>query len=416
MSRLKFRMRLKLATDSMVMRIHNLIGNVLLCMVSLLLVALMLLMNELNSNQRVRLEQCFREGCGKIGYAICNTITEDLYSRDFLRFLQTMECIDAVGTWGIYGNTNDFMHVLQQVQKKNVIYEGNATDESIECLLVTDTAWDMFNIELAEGAPPEKFDLDVYAPVYLGHEFQDVIEVGTILGNDGSNTNIVAGILKEGTLMPAEGLDSMNKFTISSAYPMDYAVLEVVTIPLNSVMYFSPKEGYSFAEAQEMIQQKAEERGWSVTVGSVDAGLLSIERAMEPVNRYMMQMILVVGLTACIVFTCYQTMSIIVRKSEYGILYANGATTRDLIAVILIENAVKILISMIILFPLFILLAQNIFSMFYGDQYMIQWIIWEKVSWKLLLVGGMMTIFSSILPVYILKQYTPVTLIGGNRT
>lgn len=53
-------MQLKLAMDRMVMQLHKLFGSILLCIVALLLVALMLLMNELNSSLRVQLDQSFR--------------------------------------------------------------------------------------------------------------------------------------------------------------------------------------------------------------------------------------------------------------------------------------------------------------------------------------------------------------------
>lgn len=409
-------MRWKLAMDRMVLQLHKLFGSILLCIIALLLVALLLLMNELNSSLRVKLDQSFRGGCDRIGYAVRNNETEDIYSRDFAEFLQSMDCIDASGTWGIYGNTRDFMHFLQQVQQKHVVIEGNATEESIESFLVSASGWDMFNLELLEGDPPDAFDLSVYDPVYLGYELRDLVEIGTVLGRDASAVYVVAGILKPGTLLPADELYMMGKFDISSAYSMDYEVVEVVSIPLSSFLYFSVKEGYTFAEAQEMIQQEAENRGWSVTVGALDAQLSSIEQSLKPVNRYMLQMVLVVGVTVCIVFTCYQTVSIIVRKSEYGILYANGASFRDLVAIVLIENLIKMLLSLIILMPLFALLAQEVFTLYYGDQYIIQWMIWEKVSWKVALTGAGMALLSSVFPIYILKRYSPVELIGGNIT
>lgn len=409
-------MQLKLAMDRMVMQLHKLFGSILLCIVALLLVALILLMNELNSSLRVKLDQSFQGGCERIGYAVRNNETEDIYSRDFVEFLLSLDCIDAAGTWGIYGNELDSMYFLQQVQQKHVVMEGNATEKSIENFLLSASGWDMFNLELLEGDPPDAFDLSVYTPVYLGYEFRDLVEVGTVLGSDASAVYIVAGILKQGTLMPADELYMMNKFDISSAYSMDYEVLMAVPVSLSSFQYFSVKEGYTFAEAQEMIQQEAGKRGWSVTIGSLDAQLSSIEQSLRPVNRYMLQMILVVGVTVCIVFTCYQTVSIIVRKSEYGILYANGASFRDLVAIILIENVVKMLISLIILMPLFVLLAQEVFTLYYGDQYIIQWMIWEKISWKVALAGAGMAILSSGFPIYTLKHYSPVELIGGNIT
>lgn len=419
MSRMKPGIRWKLATDSMVLHLRELLGSILLFMFALLVVALMLLMNELNTNLRRKLEQTFQGGCSRVGYIILQNASFDSTVPDseevISEFLLSQDCVRAAGVWNMGISTADCMQFLREVQQDHVVSEMVMVWDGVEVFHMMDSAWEMMNLELYEGNLPDQYNLEEYNPIYLGYEYRNLVNVGDVLGTTGNGTYIVAGILQKGSLVPAK-LEDLQEFTISSAYSMDYGVLQIESVDRGAYYYFSLKDEYEFIEAQRMIQQAAEERGWIVSIGSLDARLSLIDEYLKPVNRYVWQMLLVVGLTACLVAACYQTMSIITRKSEYGILYANGASTRDLIAMILIENLVKMLISLILLMPLFVLLAQKVFTLFYGDRYMIQWMIWSQVSWKVLLIGIGMMLLSSILPVYTLTRYSPVELIGGNIT
>ena len=420
MSRMRPGIRWKLATDSMVLHLRELLGSILLFMFALLVVALMLLMNELNTNLRRKLEQTFQGGCSRVGYIILQNATFDSALPESIEeampeFLLSQDCVRAAGVWNMGISTADCMQFLREVQQDHVISEMVMVWDGVEVFHMMDSAWEMMNLELYEGNLPDQYDLEEYNLIYLGYEYRNLVNVGDVLGTTGNGTYIVAGILQKGSLVPAK-LEDLQEFTISSAYSMDYGVLQIESVDMGAYYYFSLKDGSEFIEAQRMIQQAAEEQGWIVSIGSLDARLSLIDEYLKPVNRYVWQMLLVVGLTACLVAACYQTMSIITRKSEYGILYANGASTRDLIAMILIENLMKMLISLILLMPLFVLLAQKVFTLFYGDRYMIQWMIWSQVSWKVLLVGLGMMLLSSILPVYTLTRYSPVELIGENIT
>lgn len=259
-----------------------------------------------------------------------------------------------------------------------------------------------------------QYDPEEYTPVYLGYEYRSIVEPGTILGTNSSGTYIVAGILEPGMLMPKD-LNSLDVTDAAFFYSTDYGVL-LVEEGVSTVETIFIEKGYSFPEVQDAIQAAEKAEGISVRIVSLEALLDSYDLMLKPVNRYMQQMVLVVGLTVCILFTCYQTVSIIARKSDYGILYANGATTRDLVSIILIENLIKLLIALIIMIPVFLLLVQKVYALWAADQAMIQWIFWQKIVWKVLAAGLGMALLSSVFPIYTLTHYTPVTLIGGNQS
>jgi ABC-type antimicrobial peptide transport system permease subunit len=151
----------------------------------------------------------------------------------------------------------------------------------------------------------------------------------------------------------------------------------------------------------------------SVTVKNIGALLRAAEESMKPVNKYLIQILLVVGMTTCMVITCFQTMTIIMQKSDYGIMYANGFSNTDLIVIVFMENVIKMVLALLILFPIMLLLSRSVFTSSYQDRYTIYTILFNNIGWKLILIGMGMTILSSIIPVATIKKYTPVELIGG---
>ena len=381
---------IKLATDRIVLHnISELAGSVLLCCVMFILLAILLFVYEINHSLRSRLDDSLRNGCNRFGY-FSRENESDIYRSGMPNqeeFLMSLDCVEAAGTWGYSICTLEELAFLKDIQQDHVImgnitgdqFSGNQfTDgQDLEEILMSASGWDMFRLELYEGAEPEQYDIDRYNLLYLGYEFRDAVEVGTVIQTS-SGTMIVAGILKKGVTIPIDDPNMLSQFSISSAYPTDYSVIEVMPFPIGSPAYFSVKDGYSFEEAQEIIQQTVKDRGWVATVGSVDGVLDAAAASWKPVQRYLIQMIVVIGLTVCIIFSCYQTILILVRRSEYGILYANGATTKDLIMLLLIENAVKILVAFLLFLPIFLIVINHLFLFYNADQYVLQWIIWGK--------------------------------------
>lgn len=423
-SRMKFRVRIRLATDNMVWHPGELLGSILLCILSLLLTAVLFLLSDMNANRREQLERCFRMESSQIGY-IKNFSENEL---DDEKYLELVRSIDGIAPVAVYDTSHlwtvDFVSDLAEFQrghKPRGEFNMPGIEGGLDIFEVNAAGWSMLDLELYQGIGldefREQYDMKEYVPVYLGYEYRRIVEAGTVLGTDYMGiTYIIAGILKPGMRMPKD-LDNLNETDAAFAYPMDYGVLKVEPdfgLSTHMLTIFA-EEGVSFQEVQERIQTAAEEAGIFVEIASLEAIFDSYDRMQRPVNRYMLQMVLVVGLTVCILFTCYQTISIITRRSEYGILYANGATTRDLVAIILIENLVKLLIALIIMIPVFLLLVQKAYAFWSLDQSVISQLFWSRIIWKILSAGLGMVLLSSLLPVYTLTHYTPVSLIGGEQ-
>lgn len=413
---MKLKYQIKFALDAMLLHGKQFIISVLIGCVVLLLVITIFLMKEMNSKLRPGLEDTLKMGCTGTGYVTRNDDTDENITSDIL----ALDCIDAAGSWQIITSEEEQLKELISIQKGNVQVEANCSDDCLEAIIIGTSTWKLLDLSLSAGEAPDKTDNNQeYTLLYLGSEYEKYYETGTILTNEqdeNAEKYIVAGIFKQGSTIPTADINLINKFTISSAYPLDYAVIEVSPHFDNPFTYFSVKEGYTFEDAEAAILHWAKEKNISVTISNIDALLTSVEQSLEPINRYMEQIIIVVVLSVCIVFTCFQSMNILMRQSEYGILYANGVTTRDVVFMILFENALKLLISSVIMLPIALYISRTRFLAVYGDIYVIKTILLTSVCPKLfILVLGIVAV-SSIIPIYFIKKQETVVLIGGNQT
>lgn len=408
---MKLKYQIKFAIDSMLLQGKRLIGSIALGGFVLLLIAILLFVNEMCSSLRLGLKKTFKNTCMNTGRVLIDDTGDGLTSK-----LMDLACVEAAGEWSIYCVEEKCLEELTAIQGNNVQEKASLSENVLETIVMDSTAWDMFNLTLYAGDVPDNVvNNQGYILLYLGYEYAGYVDVGTIMKSEiPSEKYMVAGILERGNTIanPDMGAGTIN---ISSVYPLDYAVLEVYHVPYDLNPYFTVADGYDYDEAEKEIMQMGEAYNMSFTIYNMDAVLASAEQSLQPVKEYMYQMILVVGLTVCIVFSCFQSMSILVRKSEYGIMYANGFTTRDLIFIILLENMIKMLISFIIMMPILLIITGG-FRVSYGDAYVIQKIVLENISWKLAGISVLLAIISSLVPISIIKKYKPVALIGGNET
>lgn len=413
---MKLKYQIKFALDSMLLQGKQLIISILIGCVVLLLIASIFLMKEMNSKLRPKLEDTLKMGCINIGYVTRN----DDMDEDITSEILELNCIDAAGSWQVISSEEEHLKDFRSIQKGNVQLEANCNNNYLEIIVMGTSAWNLFDLSLSAGQSPDQvINNQEYTLLYLGSEYGKYYDVGTILKNEQDKNldkYIVAGIFEPGNKIATADMNLINKFTISSTYPLDYAVIEVSQHWDNPFTYFSVKEGYTFEDAEDAIIQWAKEESISVTISNIDALLTSVEQSLKPINRYMEQIIIVVVLSICIILTCFQSMNILMRQSEYGILYANGVTTRDVVFMILFENSLKFLVSSIIMFPIALHISKTRFLASYGDSYIIRRILLTSVCPKLLFLVLGMIMVSSIIPIYFIKKQDTVALIGGNRT
>lgn len=420
MINMKWWVRFRFCMNEIMNRFREFWMSVALLCVVLLVTAILILMNALNHNLQNGLQQCFDKDYERMGYFVCDDSVA-------VEEVEKLDTIRNFGRWG-YGiwEVPELLFLADIQGKHKLLVQsgleafGMSMSEGIESMHMNETTWELMQLELIEGEPPQNYDLDKYELIYLGYKYKGKVEVGTVIESENKyykKDYLIAGVLKNGTELPDNTLNLLDTSDVFSAVPADYMVLSVSRMDdIGGFVYFDLEEGVAFDDARAQLQEMAKENDLEINIASLGAKMQLLDESLKPIRKYMLEIIVTVGLTVCIVVTCYQTMSIIARKSEYGILYANGATSRDLFSIILLENLVKFLVAFMIMFPLLLFAAKLVFAYNQVTYTVLKQIIWTKVIWKTGIIGIVIMLVSSLLPIHTLRTYTPVALIGGNDT
>ncbi len=139
-------------------------------------------------------------------------------------------------------------------------------------------------------------------------------------------------------------MDAISKYDITEAHPLDYGVIEMAKIVRihSDSLYFGIKDGVSFTKVKRKIMQKLIEAGCGeVDVINIGSIIASEEKSSKSMNSNIIQLIVLVGFTYCIVLICFQILGFISRQRDYGIMLAEGFSTQNIKQMILFENILK---------------------------------------------------------------------------
>lgn len=417
---MKNRYRLKFAFDNMLLHAKQMLACVILYIITLLLFAVIIVMNKMTGGFREDVQAALKNDVSRLGYVSMDGNYDYENQSAFIEYVRQLDGIETIGAWNIginQENNFSFLAAIQKSNKQNL--DGEIpSDDYLEIIYMGMDAWNLFGFDLCEGIPPDEngnFDTTIF--LYLGYQYRDALNIGDILTSDNGNyTYKVAGFFDQGETIAVNDLYLLDKFYLYSACSLDYAVIAVAEEDFVSGFYFSVSDGYSYDEVEKNIMILAENAHTYAALYKIDAVLTAAEKSLKPVNAYLIQLFIVVGFTACIVLTCYQTMNIIMRKSEYGIMYASGISTKDLLYMIVFENVIKMVISIIIMLPILTWMALKFFMVSYSAGYIIRRVIAQNVIVMSMIVGIIITGLSSIIPILTIKRYSPVELIGGSKT
>ena len=128
------------------------------------------------------------------------------------------------------------------------------------------------------------------------------------------------------------------------------------------------------------------------------------------------KLLVVITIVCLIIMICMQVTSILNNLSEYGILYANGYGIRKLCGMLIWENVIKMGVALIISL---IIAKKLIIRSFFGMSTMLEVyndIYNNTVIYQMMGICVLIVILASIVPVFVLSNYKPIELIGGNDT
>ena len=293
-----------------------------------------------------------------------------------------------------------------------------SAEDYIETILMNANAWGLFEFQLSEGMEPQRqFETygDDVSLLYLGSKLKGNLKVGDRIRTEDSEW-IIAGFLEQNSMIADSYIRWVDKFSLYTTLPLDYEVIEVNSseaATLNDAFFFSVCDGYSYKDAKRAIIYVSEISDMDVTVANIGSVLTDVERTLEPINKYLVQILIIVGFTACIVLTCFQVINMLLRKSELGILYASGIGLKDMISIILWENALKLLYAVILLIPIFSFVSfKYLESASYAIKNSVTTVFVHEVLLPVGIISLVLVIVSSILPIVMIRRYSPVELMG----
>ena len=415
---MKLRNVLRLAADNVMAHIGQLIGNTVMAMVLLLLIAVLVIVHGVTSNIRRSLEKSGLKYIDNLGYLIA----DDELPENAHETVTGIEGVEAATyNWNDGGLFLDSgLNEIRDIQNGNWVfaypeYENPIKVEIIEADYSIPQLWKM---ELSEGTLPEELEWDLTkTPIYLGYQYKDRIAVGTEYESKLKDTTyVVAGILKKGQTMPQESLEAMSKYDITEAYPLDYGVIALVdkaTGLRNCSLYFGVKDGVSFTKVKRKIMQKLIEAGCGeVDVINIGSIIASEEKSSKSMNSNIIQLIVLVGFTYCIVLICFQILGFISRQRDYGIMLAEGFSTQNIKQMILFENILKFFFAYSVSMLAAWWLVLYYFDPDYWSQMAFRSIYWEMVAPILAGVSILFVILATICPLIQFNRCSPVELMG----
>lgn len=432
--------RLRIAFEEL-MRERNSGGNILLEAISLLLIGAVIFIYALNNYNRNSVDDMLKKGIKQTGIIQVqsdnNTYpSEEKYLEysgiahtNFINELSKEDCIEDVTgySWGNLdaGNCVDSEgnHVLDKSfnmsQNAGEIYISVDGEEMkcIDTLYVGEDYRKIFNINVNTEFSQSKCEdyLDKYnGIIYMGSCLEKIAD-DTVIKDSYGNTYVVGGSIVKGAKMPKT--DNVSNEVI--AYEeMDYRILLVQKTDMlfnrTDSLCFGIKEGYSLNDVRSVVSEKAQKINYSIYAKNFDGIFKNKASQNKTFIEFIKQIMIIILVTLIILQVSMQSVHIIENFGNYGILYANGFSTKDLFNIFIIQNILKGSVSIFITlgagyFLLDILYSETIFStnILYG-------IVIKYVLWKVILCCLVIVMLTSVVSILIFSRKQPAALIREN--
>ncbi len=419
------------SADSIARSFKSFISSLILCIGSFVLIGVSSYAYDLTRYGERSVDDILQEGVEGTGTL---SIEDDHYDEKmiesayrFCREANELEELKSIGNYSYAGVDYRELKELSDVQKKHgatlIDYINN-----VEVLVMNSSLLPLVKLPLAEGmeitSMSDEGDYhELY--VYLGSNFSH-IPIGTTYDIKNDDTGklflryCVKGILQKGARWMSEDVlfrtETLNAIT---TVPLDNMVICIAKDDYATPTWtYSLSDGATFEQAEQKLKEVAAKHGLTIHLGTARATFDEIAKANGKITSYAMQLFGMIMVTTFVVMMCTQLAGMLNHLSEYGTLYANGASTGDLLGILLVENIIKVVAAFLlasilchVFLTLSIVNAQVTPTV--GDMYLE--ILYRYTYIKMALVGVAFTICLSAVPMVILRRMNPNTLLGGNE-
>ena len=409
---MKIRHRIKFAVDNMLLHASQMRFSIMMNFFTFLILGIMVLLYNTAGSFKKDVEDTMTIDISNVGYIYLpmGDYEDDM---SYISALSTQDYIEYSGT--IYTealNLGDDVNEIQSNDKRdsdNAALNSNLYSELIE---ISQTLFGLYNIKFYHGyMNAEEILSNGYIPVYAGYKFKKIYDIGDTFALD-NDTYMIAGFIKRNQSLPVDDLATIDKYCVNATTFLDRALIGVISdVSDYQTIYFGVKEGYNFDDVKYRLELLAErENVYDISIYNVGAVLEATDNSTKSIRRYLLELFVIVGLSACITLACYQSINILTRKYEYGVLYATGFNKTDMQWIIAIESAIKILIAIVIAVPIIAGAGKFFFEPAYASGIAFNRIIYRNVLGSTLLTGLIIMIVSTLFPVALINKNSPQQL------
>lgn len=347
------------------------------------------------------------------------------------QLMQYIDKVDGIYAGGSYDESSEYFGELKNNPKyQNINRKAYANTFRMETLGLSEVIYVNHGMEqlcklktIVGDTDFKKYKEENIRPVLVGYGLRDILKAGTIITSQSNGQKYqVVGILEKDQKWFGDvdavgtGVVSLNYKIIAarSQNEIDKSDNRVMSTLCTLSTSFLLLESNSETEnIKNLIITKAKQLGLSVSIVPMEEVIKDYEESYRENMNTAFLITFVFVLFSSIAISSSAVVSILMRKREIGILYANGCSRRDIAWKIILENAYIIFLSVGIAFSIrTYLILKDKFKAFSG---LIRQIHIQLTLPFMVLITLLIIIIASVPPVMIMSKMKPVELIGGNE-
>lgn len=392
------------------------IVSVVMGIITLLLFSATLLAYTITQYGRKQCDELFTKGVSATGVFRFNT--EDWYIWEkFIEEAGSTKEIYAIGSYDIWGGYIPGTEELIELQNEIVpeLHKLGIPEDELVMLGINKGGIDLFNLKLQSGQYMEHDENISY--VYLGADYS-TIDAGTVF-TDENGTCIVAGIFEKGSRI----IDSSILFKESSELELDYSICldDMVVFTDGGIgsnwITFSVNDGYSVEDGIEAIMEIGQKYGVEITWASCEGVLYRRDVKNEKIISLTRNMLIWMLIVVFIIMLCIQVSDAIERSGEFGIMYANGSSMRDISLIVIMENVRRTVIAFILWAAITFVICKTEIIPYYKNMYNVDEAVVTDIMVKNVMLWVVVFALAyicvmSIVPVIMVRKAQPIKLMG----
>ena len=412
---MKLRGKLKIITDIMC---RNLLLPVLLFGMGLIA---MYMIDTSMSNYYFQKElinqykEPYKENTDDVFY-VGEQVTEQVEEQKeaFSKFVKALPGINNIDYSGRFLETNGTVY----------FDNGEKYSELLNIIITESSLLHVSNLGIGDEKIKELQDYEgQYIPVMAGHDLQKDFPVGTIFStNEAGKKYIIAGILpkdakwtnygKIGTYY-GDNLQNLDRqlLVCQKNYEVDY-----YTMGDCELVYYVCDEIYH-EEVLNEIYKEAARCGYAMSIYNVGEMIAEKEQKhglgdnKQFISAVLLLILAIISMSVAVVATC------MIRKNDFGVMYAFGISIGDIGAMIVMQNVFIVALAGIIAW--FIRYGE-INKMYFAEQHnkwaVEAWHLSHNIITPLIMAGcGLLIIvIASVIPIFMLRKEKPSEMIYKN--